>query len=99
MNENGKYSIVCLIYEFDCLGIVFLRELLKTINKKTYKLNGEIFNIGTEVGTSTNIIASFFGGDTIYQKGVLESEKNISSIDKMKNILNWEPKIVLSKKL
>jgi len=61
------------------------RELLKY---------GEVFNVGTGIGTSIESIADIISSDKIYlpeRPGeVLHSRANI---DKIKNVLKWEPKV------
>lgn len=56
---------------------------------------GESINIGSGDNRSINQIADLFGGDKKYIANRLEPRISLSSIDKAKRLLDWEPEVTV----
>ena len=63
------------------------------------KFNGECFNVGYGKSVSINEIVSYFGGEKKYIGNVKEPVETLADNSKIKNFLNWEPKIAITKEI
>lgn len=57
--------------------------------------NGEVINIGNCDNRSVNQIAEMIGGPTINVDPVVEPRETLADNSKAKELLNWEPKIII----
>ncbi len=65
-----------------------------------HNLNGSCFNVGTGVGTSVNLIASYFDNEVNYNPiPVNEPISSMSSFELINSIVGWHPSVVLSKEI
>ena len=74
---------------------IFPKWITKNTEHKIYKF-GQIYNVGTGINYSVNEIAQIIGGDVVHiapRQG--ESKITLANINKIKEELNWEPKINL----
>jgi UDP-glucose 4-epimerase len=61
------------------------------------ELLGTVFNVGTGLNYSINEIAKMYDHDTINIPARLgESRETLASTEKIKNIIGWKPKVILS---
>jgi UDP-glucose 4-epimerase len=74
---------------------IFPKWIIKNSEHKLYKF-GQIYNVGTGINYSVNEIAKIIGG---IRKNIPprmgESRITLANISKIKNELNWEPKVNL----
>ena len=57
--------------------------------------NGEVINIGNNDNRSINQIAEMIGGPTVNIDPVVEPRETLADNGKAKNLLGWEPKIII----
>jgi len=56
---------------------------------------GEVINIGNSDNRSVNQIAKMIGGPTIKVKPVIEPRETLADNTKAKNLLGWEPQVII----
>ncbi len=56
---------------------------------------GEVINIGAGRNVSINYLASLFGGPTVNIPARIEAQHSLADISRAKELLDWEPRIVL----
>tara|TARA_R100001015_G_C4627330_1_gene186795 strand:- start:944 stop:1843 length:900 start_codon:yes stop_codon:yes gene_type:complete len=59
--------------------------------KYTPKLNGECYNVGSGKNYSVNEIAGMFGGDKVYNEGVIEPKETLACTAKIDLDLDFRP--------
>ena len=80
----------------DFLHVLDLVNAMIEIAKN--RKNGEIYNLGSGLETSINLLAKLIGGPKVFvRKRKEETYRSLANISKIKNHFNWRPKISLKK--
>jgi UDP-glucose 4-epimerase len=75
---------------------IYVDDIVKIIVKCSSEVKGELFQIGTGIGTSTNDLASLISTNIEYLPGSqFEVKTNYTKIDKVEKMLGWHPNINL----
>ena len=88
INGDGKQR-----RDFTHVGDVVKANILASASKKVGK--GEVINIGSGTNISINEVANMIGDKFEFKKALKEPFANLASIEKAKNLLDWEPKMNL----
>ena len=79
--------------DFTYVGDVVKANIFASISKKVGR--GEVINIGSGANISINEVANMIGDKFKFEKALKEPFANLASIEKAKNLLDWEPKMNL----
>ena len=79
--------------DFTYVGDVVKANILASASKKVGR--GEVINIGSGTNISINEVANMIGDKFKFKKALKEPFANLASIEKAKNLLDWEPKMNL----
>ena len=79
--------------DFTYVGDVVKANILASTSKKVGR--GEVINIGSGNNISINEVAKMIGDKFEFKKALKEPFANLASIEKAKNLLDWEPKMNL----
>ena len=88
INGDGKQR-----RDFTYVGDVVRANILASTSKKVGR--GEVINIGSGTNISINEVANMIGDKFEFKKAVKEPFANLASIEKAKELLNWEPTVDL----
>ena len=80
--------------DFTYVGDVVKANILASTSKKVGR--GEVINIGSGTNISINEVANMIGDKFKFKKALKEPFANLASIEKAKNLLDWEPKMNLN---
>ena len=80
--------------DFTYVGDVVKANILASASKKVGR--GEVINIGSGTNISINEVANMIGDKFKFKKALKEPFANLASIEKAKNLLDWEPKMNLN---
>lgn len=78
------------VHVHDVVQGLFAAAREKTVGR------GEVCNLGSGVETSVNELAGLIGGEVTYIPPRVEPARFVASIAQAKELLGWEPRIVLS---
>ena len=88
INGDGKQR-----RDFTYVGDVVKANILASTSKKVGR--GEVINIGSGTNISINEVANMIGDKFQFKNALKEPFANLASIEKAKNLLDWEPSMDL----
>ena len=86
MENKGETTYVGDVEKPNILGSLLLKKFGR----------GEVINIGSGTNISINEVANMIGDKFKFKKALKEPFANLASIEKAKNLLDWEPKMNLN---